>query len=36
LAISAARAQGFDLGIVAILDKPETIPVYAQHPEHLK
>ena len=35
-AISASRAQGFDMGLVAILDKPETISVYAQHPAHLE
>ena len=35
-AISAMRAQGFDMGLVAVLDKAETIKVYAEHPEHLK
>jgi hypothetical protein len=34
LPISASRAQGFDMGLVAILDKPETIEVYAKHPAH--
>lgn len=34
--ISAARAQGFDMGLVAILDKPDTIKVYAEHPAHLE
>jgi hypothetical protein len=33
--ISAQRAQGFDMGLVAVLDKPETIKVYAEHPAHL-
>ena len=32
--ISANRAKGYDMGIVAVLDKPETISVYAQHPAH--
>ncbi|ETN41332.1 uncharacterized protein HMPREF1541_03267 [Cyphellophora europaea CBS 101466] len=32
---SASRAQGFDMGLVAVLDKPETIGVYAAHPAHL-
>ncbi|CAK3809809.1 Hypothetical predicted protein [Lecanosticta acicola] len=31
-----ARAQGFDLGLVAILEKAEDIKVYAEHPAHLK
>lgn len=34
LPISAPRSQGFDIGIVAILDNPETIPHYAAHPAH--
>lgn len=33
---TAHRSQGFDMGLVAILDKPETIKSYAEHPEHLK
>ena len=33
--ISAARAKGYNMGLVAILDKPETITVYAQHPAHM-
>ena len=32
---SAARAKGYNMGLVAILDKPETITVYAQHPAHM-
>lgn len=30
------RAQGFDLGLVAILDRTEDIKVYAEHPAHQK
>lgn len=33
---TAHRSQGYDMGLVAILDKAETIKVYAEHPEHLK
>lgn len=33
---TAHRAQGFDMGLVAILDKPETLKVYAEHPAHLE
>ena len=33
---TAHRSQGYNMGLVAILDKPETIKVYAEHPEHLK
>ena len=36
LPVSAARAQGFDMGLVAVLDKPETVEVYAKHPAHLE
>jgi hypothetical protein len=36
LPASAHRAQGHDIGLVAILDKPETLTPYAEHPEHLK
>ncbi|KAL7941255.1 stress responsive A/B barrel domain protein [Trichoderma barbatum] len=34
LPITASRAQGFNLGIVATLDKADTIPVYAAHSAH--
>jgi hypothetical protein len=34
LPITAARAQGFNIGIVAILDKADTIPIYAAHAAH--
>lgn len=33
---TAHRGQGFNLGLVAILDKPETVKVYAEHPAHQK
>ena len=33
---TANRSMGYDMGLVAVLDKPETIKVYAEHPEHLK
>ena len=34
LAETAMRAKGYDMGLVAVLDKPETVSVYAQHPAH--
>ncbi|KAK4630970.1 hypothetical protein CLAFUW4_03119 [Fulvia fulva] len=34
--VLATRAHGFDIGLVAILDKKEDIKVYAEHPAHLK
>ncbi|KAL6900564.1 hypothetical protein GGI43DRAFT_405733 [Trichoderma evansii] len=34
LAISAHRAKGFDVGLVAVLDKPDTVPFYAAHDAH--
>ncbi|KAJ2973703.1 hypothetical protein NQ176_g6457 [Zarea fungicola] len=34
LPISASRAQGFDIGIIAIVDRAETIPIYAAHDAH--
>ena len=34
--VSAARAKGFSMALVAILDNPETLPVYSGHPEHVK
>ena len=36
LPISAARVKGFDCGLVAVLDKPDTVKVYAEHPAHLE
>lgn len=34
LAMTAARAKGYNLGLVAILDKPEHLAGYAVHPAH--
>jgi len=36
LAMTAQRAKGYDLGLVAVLEKPEDVPVYADHPAHQK
>ncbi|RAO73173.1 uncharacterized protein BHQ10_009185 [Talaromyces amestolkiae] len=36
LPISVPRAKGFDMGIVAVLEKPEHIASYAIHPAHLE
>ncbi|OGM46865.1 stress responsive A/B barrel domain protein [Aspergillus bombycis] len=36
LPISVPRAKGFDMGLVAVLDKPEDVAVYAGHPAHLE
>ena len=33
---TAARAKGFDFGLVALLEKPDDVKVYAEHPEHQK
>lgn len=30
------RAQGFDMGLVAVLEKPEHVATYAVHPAHLE
>lgn len=35
LASTAHRALGYDLGLISILEKPEDVAVYAQHPAHL-
>lgn len=32
--MTASRAKGYDMGLVAILDKPEDVPGYAAHPAH--
>lgn len=32
--ITASRAKGFDVGLVAVLDKPDTVPIYAAHDAH--
>ncbi|PWY89703.1 hypothetical protein BO94DRAFT_534450 [Aspergillus sclerotioniger CBS 115572] len=36
LAMTASRAKGFDMGLVAIMEKPEDLQIYANHPDHLK
>ena len=36
LASTAARGQGFNMGLVAILEKADDVKVYAEHPAHLK
>ncbi|KAF7590598.1 hypothetical protein BBP40_002635 [Aspergillus hancockii] len=36
LPICVPRAKGFDMGLVAVLEKPEDLPVYAVHPAHLE
>ncbi|KJY01457.1 stress responsive a b barrel domain protein [Zymoseptoria brevis] len=36
LASTANRSQGYDLGLVAILEKAEDVKVYAEHPSHQK
>ncbi|PYH92812.1 hypothetical protein BO71DRAFT_382773 [Aspergillus ellipticus CBS 707.79] len=36
LAATASRAKGFDMGLVAILEKPEDVQVYMEHPVHLE
>ena len=33
---TASRAKGFDFGLVALLEKPDDVKVYAEHPEHQK
>ena len=36
LPISVPRAKGYNCGLVAILDKAETVEVYAKHQAHLE
>jgi hypothetical protein len=36
LPISVPRANGFDMCIVAVLEKPEDVASYAVHPAHLE
>ncbi|KAJ5682309.1 hypothetical protein N7462_005474 [Penicillium macrosclerotiorum] len=36
LPISIPRAQGFNMGLVAVLEKPDDIATYAVHPAHLE
>lgn len=33
---TAHRTKEYNMSLVAILDAPETIKVYSEHPEHLK
>ncbi|KLJ12509.1 hypothetical protein EMPG_09512 [Blastomyces silverae] len=33
--MTASRAKGYDMGLLAILEKPDDISVYAGHPSHL-
>jgi hypothetical protein len=35
LASTAHRGQGFNMGLVAILERAEDVQVYAEHPAHL-
>ncbi|KAJ0413413.1 stress responsive A/B barrel domain protein [Aspergillus carlsbadensis] len=34
LAMTASRAKGYDMGVVAILEKPEHVQTYGAHPAH--
>ncbi|KAL7901871.1 hypothetical protein HDV63DRAFT_378083 [Trichoderma sp. SZMC 28014] len=34
LPVTAHRAQGFDMGLIAILEKPEDVQTYSKHPAH--
>ncbi|KAJ5450088.1 uncharacterized protein N7458_006537 [Penicillium daleae] len=36
LPICLPRAKGFDMGLVAVLEKPEHVASYAVHPAHLE
>ena len=36
LAVTATRAKGYDMGLVAILEKPEQVVEYGAHPAHLE
>ncbi|KAJ9297290.1 hypothetical protein DTO271G3_4583 [Paecilomyces variotii] len=36
LPISVPRAKGFDMGLVAVLESPEHVAGYAEHPAHLE
>jgi len=33
---TAARAKGYNAGLIAVLEKPEDVKVYAEHPVHQK
>ncbi len=34
--LTAYRAQGFSMGVIAVLDKPEDLQVYTDHPAHAR
>lgn len=36
LEITVHRAQGYSMALIAILEKPEDLPGYSNHPEHTK
>ncbi|KAI0193043.1 hypothetical protein EV127DRAFT_425591 [Xylaria flabelliformis] len=36
LSTTAHRAQGYDMGLVAVLEKSDDVLTYAQHPAHLE
>lgn len=36
LPISVPRAKGFDMGLVAVLEKADDVAAYATHPAHLE
>ncbi|CBF88267.1 uncharacterized protein ANIA_11290 [Aspergillus nidulans FGSC A4] len=36
LPICVPRAKGFDMGLVAVLEKPSDLEGYAVHPAHLE
>ncbi|KKK23275.1 stress responsive A/B barrel domain protein [Aspergillus rambellii] len=36
LPICVPRARGFDMGIVAVMERPEDVAEYAVHPAHLE
>ncbi|EXJ81651.1 hypothetical protein A1O1_07716 [Capronia coronata CBS 617.96] len=35
LASTAHRSQGYNMGLVAVLEKADDVKVYADHPAHL-
>lgn len=36
LSQTAHRAKGYDGGLVAVLERPEDLKTFAEHPVHLK
>ncbi|KAK5679934.1 hypothetical protein LTS10_007882 [Elasticomyces elasticus] len=36
LPATASRGNGYNMALVATLERPEDVKVYAEHPEHLK